>query len=187
MVSNIFDQAPSLSLAETDSKGLFHESLELKRPHVIISKEGEKEQSTVSAIPFDSNKTVSAEPTAFSQPLERPRTDLHDVIKQIADSMVSPAQVHKSSQVVVALKPQHLGEVTIRVQVDGDKVTASFHAASSEVRAILESSLPQLRQEMSQQGWQFDSQGVFGGMQQFLANQEQRQPEWQNYVFAPRV
>ena len=113
---------------------------------------------------------------------ERPRTDLHDVVRQITENLVSPAQNLKSSQMVVALKPQHLGEVTIRVQVDGDKVTAAFHAASAEVRAILESSLPQLRQEMSQQGWQFDSNGIFGGMQEFLANQQQRQPGWQGFV-----
>ena len=83
----------------------------------------------------------------------------------------------KSSQIIVTLKPEHLGEVTVKINVDGDKVTAAFHAASSEVRAILESSLPQLKQEMSQQGWNFDSSGVFDGMQGFLANHQQRQPQ----------
>ena len=32
---------------------------------------------------------------------------------------------------------------------------------------------------MSQQGWQFDSDGVFGGMQEFLSQQEQQQAQQQ--------
>ena len=93
------------------------------------------------------------------------------------DGMTASTDRLKSSQIIVTLKPEHLGEVTVKINVDGDKVTAAFHAASSEVRAILESSLPQLKQEMSQQGWNFDSSGVFDGMQGFLANHQQRQPQ----------
>ena len=104
------------------------------------------------------------------------------------DGMIASTDRLKSSQVIITLKPEHLGEVTVKINVDGDRVTAAFHAASSEVRAILESSLPQLRQEMSQQGWKFDSEGVFGGMQQFLANQQQQQPneQWQMFVPIPQ-
>ena len=69
--------------------------------------------------------------------------------------------------------------MTVKINVDGDKVTAAFHAASTEVRGILESSMSQLKQEMSQQGWQFDSEGVFGGMQEFLGQQQQQQAQQQ--------
>jgi len=96
----------------------------------------------------------------------------------------------KSSQVIITLKPEHLGEVTVKINVDGDKVTAAFHAASSEVRAILENSLPQLRQEMSQQGWKFDFDGVYGGMKESFSNQQQQQqptPEKQIPLFTNRV
>jgi len=61
--------------------------------------------------------------------------------------------------------------------VDGDKVTAAFHAASSEVRAIFgKFTVRSLKQEMSQQGWNFDSSGVFDEMQGFLAHHQQQQP-----------
>ena len=166
-------------LSETDFKEFAGESMERNPAH---GKAGVKEHANASPVPFEiSRQEVVTTPPVVNSP-ERPRTDLHDVVRQITENLVSPAQNLKSSQMVVALKPQHLGEVTIRVQVDGDKVTAAFHAASAEVRAILESSLPQLRQEMSQQGWQFDSNGIFGGMQEFLANQQQRQPGWQGFV-----
>jgi flagellar hook-length control protein FliK len=112
-------------------------------------------------------------------PVAQPRPDLHEVVKQVMDGMVSPNQQLKSSQVIVTLKPEHLGEVTVKINVDGDKVTAAFHAASTEVRGILESSMSQLKQEMSQQGWNFDSDGVFGGMQEFLGQQQQQQAQQQ--------
>lgn len=115
-------------------------------------------------------------PGSLAQPL---RQELHEVARQVLDGMSTSADRLKSSQVIITLKPEHLGEVTVKINVDGDKVTAAFHAASSEVRAILESSLPQLRQEMSQQGWKFDSDGVFGGMKDFLANQQQQQSQAQ--------
>ncbi len=112
-------------------------------------------------------------------PVAQARPDLHEVVKQVMDGMVSPNQQLKSSQVIVTLKPEHLGEVTVKINVDGDKVTAAFHAASTEVRGILESSMSQLKQEMSQQGWNFDSDGVFGGMQEFLGQQQQQQAQQQ--------
>lgn len=142
---------------------------------------------TLTTIDNDSNLAVAAsfnqtfnsvdQASVSSEVAAQPRQELHDVAIQIMDGMTASTDRLKSSQIIVTLKPEHLGEVTVKINVDGDKVTAAFHAASSEVRAILESSLPQLKQEMSQQGWNFDSSGVFDGMQGFLANHQQRQPQ----------
>ena len=136
----------------------------------------DKADSTgMAPVTFD-NLLKSVDQIQNPGPLPQPtRQELHEVARQVLDGMSTSADRLKSSQVIITLKPEHLGEVTVKINVDGDKVTAAFHAASSEVRAILESSLPQLRQEMSQQGWKFDSDGVFGGMKDFLANQQQQQ------------
>jgi flagellar hook-length control protein FliK len=147
-----------------------------------------KDKSQVVSVPLAPFEKVlnpigaapAAEPT-----LQQPRQELHEVARQVMDGMIASTDRLKSSQVIITLKPEHLGEVTVKINVDGDRVTAAFHAASSEVRAILESSLPQLRQEMSQQGWKFDSEGVYGGMQQFLANQQQQHPTEQWQMFMP--
>ena len=140
----------------------------------------EKNDTSLSMpVGFDKVMASVNEPVVVTPPVAQPRPDLHEVVKQVMDGMISPAQQMKSSQVIITLKPEHLGEVTVKINVDGDKVTAAFHAASTEVRGILESSLPQLKQEMSQQGWQFDSDGVFGGMQEFLGQQEQQQAQQQ--------
>lgn len=115
-----------------------------------------------------------------------PRQDPHEVARQVMDGMKAFTDRQHGSQVIITLRPEHLGEVTVRINVDGDRVTAAFHAASSEVRAILESSLPQLRQEMTQQGWKFDSDGVFGNSQAFLANDQQRQAQgWEQQPQIP--
>ena len=143
----------------------------------------EKNDASLTApVGFDKVMASVNEPATVTPPVAQPRPDLHEVVKQVMDGMISPSQQLKSSQVIITLKPEHLGEVTVKINVDGDKVTAAFHAASSEVRGILESSLPQLKQEMSQQGWQFDSDGVFGGMQEFLAQQQQQQQAQQQQM-----
>ena len=140
----------------------------------------EKSDASLSVpVGFDRVMASVNQTPVISPQVAPPRPDLQEVVKQVMDGMISPNQQLKSSQVIVTLKPEHLGEVTVKINVDGDKVTAAFHAASTEVRGILESSMSQLKQEMSQQGWQFDSEGVFGGMQEFLGQQQQQQAQQQ--------
>ena len=140
----------------------------------------EKSDASLSVpVGFDRVMASVNQTPVISPQVAPPRPDLQEIVKQVMDGMISPNQQLKSSQVIVTLKPEHLGEVTVKINVDGDKVTAAFHAASTEVRGILESSMSQLKQEMSQQGWQFDSEGVFGGMQEFLGQQQQQQAQQQ--------
>ena len=140
----------------------------------------EKKDASLS-VPVGFDRVIGSinQSAVIPPPVAQARPDLHEVVKQVIDGMVSPNQQLKSSQVIVTLKPEYLGEVTVKINVDGDKVTAAFHAASTEVRGILESSMSQLKQEMSQQGWNFDSDGVFGGMQEFLSQQQQQQAQQQ--------
>ena len=140
----------------------------------------EKKDASLSVpVGFDRVMGSINQSAVIPPPVAQARPDLHEVVKQVIDGMVSPNQQLKSSQVIVTLKPEYLGEVTVKINVDGDKVTAAFHAASTEVRGILESSMSQLKQEMSQQGWNFDSDGIFGGMQEFLGQQQQQQAQQQ--------
>ena len=91
-----------------------------------------------------------------------PRT--YDVPQQIVDQ----ARLIRSSQdteMVIHLKPEHLGNLTLRVSVSPDgSVNASFHSNNAEVRTIIENSLVQLRQDMNQQGLKVDHIGVYAGL-----------------------
>ena len=131
--------------------------------------------SALSAATFDRPTNFTDHVAAATAQAPEPRTDLYEVARQVMDSLQASTEPLQTSQVIITLKPEHLGEVTVKINVDGDKVTASFHAASAEVRSILESSLPQFKQEMSQQGWNFDSDGIYSAMQEFMGKGQEQQ------------
>ncbi|MGE6332288.1 flagellar hook-length control protein FliK [Stenotrophomonas sp. NPDC077659] len=54
----------------------------------------------------------------------------------------------------IRLNPEDLGPVDVRLQMNGDKVHASFSSPHVEVRQALESSLPRLRELLGEQGFQ---------------------------------
>ncbi len=54
----------------------------------------------------------------------------------------------------ITLNPEDLGPVDVRLQMNGDKVHASFSSPHVDVRHALESSLPRLRELLGEQGFQ---------------------------------
>ncbi len=54
----------------------------------------------------------------------------------------------------IRLNPEDLGPVDVRLQMNGDKVHASFSSPHVDVRQALESSLPRLRELLGEQGFQ---------------------------------
>lgn len=64
----------------------------------------------------------------------------------------------------IKITPNDLGPIDVRLQLDGDKVHASFTSAHADVRHALESSLPRLRELLGEQGFQLGHADV--GQQQ---------------------
>ena len=82
---------------------------------------------------------------------------------------------------VIKLNPEHLGELTLKVSVtQNGSVNASFHSDNAQVRAVIENSLVQLRQELNNQGLKVDSVEVYAGLADGQLPQEQGQQAWQN-------
>lgn len=54
----------------------------------------------------------------------------------------------------IRLNPEDLGPVDVRLQMNGDKVHASFSSPHVDVRQALENSLPRLRELLGEQGFQ---------------------------------
>lgn len=54
----------------------------------------------------------------------------------------------------IRITPHDLGLVEVKLQLDGDRVHASFSSAHADVRQALESSLPRLREMLGEQGLQ---------------------------------
>lgn len=81
---------------------------------------------------------------------------------------------------VIRLKPEHLGELVLKVSVAGGAVSTAFHSDNAEVRAIIENSLVQLKQEMQAQGLKVDNVGVYAGLGEFLSGGQSGQAQQQN-------
>ncbi len=118
---------------------------------------------------------MSAAPAAAQQPAG---TDPYDVAGQIVDHarLITRAD---NSEMVIKLKPEHLGELTLKIAVENGAVSATFHTSNAEVRSAIEASLPQLRQDMANQGLKVDNVGVYASLDQFFANDQRHAPQQQ--------
>lgn len=132
-----------------------------------------------------------------NQPSQHVVHDPYDITSQI----VQQAHLLKNdqnSEMIIQLKPEHLGELTLKVAVENGTVSTTFHSSNAEVRNILESSIPQLKQEMSNQGIKVDYVGVSAQLGQSLSdgsrenlrqqwvmrNQNKRQPASEEFIQA---
>ncbi len=66
----------------------------------------------------------------------------------------------KIGHATIKVTPHDLGLIEVRLQMDGDKVHASFSSAHADVRHALESSLPRLREMLNDQGFQLGNADV---------------------------
>ncbi|SDL74415.1 hook-length control protein FliK [Dendrosporobacter quercicolus] len=121
-------------------------------------------------------RTTQTHPTEAKGAATQFVKDTHNITTQI----VEQAQLLKNNQetqMIIKLKPEHLGELTLKVTVDKGIVNASFHSDHAEVRTVLEASLQQLKQELSNQGLKVDTVGVYAGLGQFLSNGQREAPQ----------
>jgi flagellar hook-length control protein FliK len=104
-----------------------------------------------------------------SQPVAQPVHDPYQVAAQIVEKARVVIGQQNNSEMTIQLKPEHLGELTLKVAVNNGVVSASFHSDNAEVRGIIEASLQQLKQEMSTQGIKVDHVGVYAGLGEFFS------------------
>ena len=80
------------------------------------------------------------------------------------------------SQMIIKLNPEHLGQLSLKVSVNGNGgVTATFHTDNAQVRAILETTMTQLRQQVDEQGIKVDNVEVHTGLPDGQLPQDQGQ------------
>lgn len=80
------------------------------------------------------------------------------------------------SQMIIKLNPEHLGQLSLKVSVNGNGgVTATFHTDNAQVRAILETTMNQLRQQLDEQGIKVDNVEVHTGLPDGQLPQDQGQ------------
>ena len=119
---------------------------------------------TTQANPAVSFQTTLQE-AAEAQPAApaAPQKD-YEVAKQIVEQ-ARLLRMPEQTEMVIRLKPEHLGELTLKVSVAASgAVNATFHTDNASVRAIIETSMIQLKHELQAQGLKVDNVGVYAGL-----------------------
>ena len=125
---------------------------------------------TVENEPVQAANVLSGQPAVTDtvqvenqQPVSQARTDYH-----ITQQIVEQARLIRNAEnteMVIKLNPRHLGDLTLKVAVNSNGgVTATFHTDNTQVRALLETSMIQLQQELNDQGIKVDSVEVQTGL-----------------------
>lgn len=112
------------------------------------------------AAPAPNTVARAAEPAIFDA-APTPTPHLHgDDFDEAVGARTSWLAEQKIGHAHIKITPNDLGPIEVLLQLDGDKITASFTSAHAEVRHALEQSLPRLREMLGQQGFQLANADV---------------------------
>ncbi len=144
--------------------------------------------------PFQNNSGISAfqqtietmdAETQQVQETQQGRPD-YDIPKQIVDQ-ARLIRSGENTEMVIRLRPEHLGNLTLRISVTGNgSVNATFQSDNAQVRAIIESSMAQLKQDLENQGLKVNNVEVYSGLGDSLMQGGQSQSEYQQQSNAAR-
>ena len=127
------------------------------------------------------NNTTQSQPTAQVQAPEMTQAPREDF--NVPAQIVEQARMIRTAgntEMVINLKPEHLGQLTLRVSVSTNgAVTASFYTDNAQVRAIIENTMVQLKQELNEQGIKVDNVEVYAGLNEDSLLNGQGQQAWQ--------
>ncbi|HGK7303410.1 TPA: flagellar hook-length control protein FliK [Stenotrophomonas maltophilia] len=101
----------------------------------------------------DLKAALASTPVFDGEPTPTPTLG-DDGFDQAVGARLSWLADQKIGHAHIRLNPEDLGPVDVRLQMNGDKVHASFSSPHLDVRHALESSLPRLRELLGEQGFQ---------------------------------
>lgn len=81
---------------------------------------------------------------------------------QLGQQMLWMGQ-QKIGRAEIRLDPAELGPLTIELEMDGDEIRAEFSSRSAEVRALIDSQVPRLRELLAEQGFSLSDAQVGQG------------------------
>lgn len=115
--------------------------------------------------------TVASPATGFSEKVAevaaqaKPEVAADDLIDQVVQKAASAGRnIPSPSEITVRLQPEHLGNLQMKVAVEGDQVAVKIHVESPLAKQMLENNLGQLRESLGSVGLRTDSISVSLGM-----------------------
>ena len=100
-------------------------------------------------------RSAKLSPKSVSENFEK------NVMKQVTDFTQNSIKVLKnSSEMILKLKPENLGKVSLKLTIHKGVVEAEFNVENQSVKAILESNLMDLKNSLSNKGYQLEGLDV---------------------------
>jgi len=148
-------------------------------PEVLLAKTG-AQAADVSVAPVANIATQAASAVqSVAGVASAARVDPTHVMQQII-TQVKSVSAENFAELRMTLRPEHLGDVTMRVAVQNGIVIAMFVAENQRVKEILESNFQQLKDALEEQGIEVsemfvsvDSESAEEQMNQFLKAQQE--------------
>lgn len=162
-----------------------------KNPELYLTKaarqmgvrpEAEDKSHLAAGVSNQSQQIEAPQPEKVQQPQTARTTDIYDIRQQIVEQvrMIRTAQ---TTELVMQLKPEHLGQLTMKVSVaNNGTVTAVFQSENAQVRAAVESQLTQLKQELQQQGLKVDNVSVGAGLSEDFFTRSETQGQMSQFT-----
>lgn len=138
------------------------------------------------AVQFSAPSSHAAESAALRSapsPASLAKTVLDQVVPEVVRSARIAVSAEGISEARIRLKPEHLGDIRMKVVMEEKIITAQFQVQSQSVREIIESQFQNLKEQLSQQGLKVDKFTV-SVSQQFTPQQGEKfqQPVFQENV-----
>jgi flagellar hook-length control protein FliK len=101
--------------------------------------------------------TAGTKPTGFfAQELGFDARTISSLVTENLTNRISSESLQRLrdgvSELKLQLKPESLGEMTLKVRLDDEKVVAQIHVTQPEVKVALEATMPQLRDALASRG-----------------------------------
>ena len=124
---------------------------------------------------FSSHLTANNNSAPLQQTVQTAQTQNPEAAQQfVREDFNVPAQIveharlirrAENTEMVINLKPEHLGAMTLKISVTHTgALNASFYSDNAQVRAIIENSLVQLKNELNEQGLKVEHVEVYAGL-----------------------
>ena len=119
-----------------------------KKPHVVDIREFKPTDSIDAKINIETSleKTSTIKGAKIEQ-----NKNSQKLFESVASQMIENLKItikNNANIAKITLKPENLGEMTIRLEVDGESISAKFTVQNESVKNLLESNVQALRQQL---------------------------------------